>query len=160
VSVLRERLKERGFDYIVANASSSGETSSGGAARIEAVLERTKPDVVVLELGANDGLRGLPVSAMKVNLAQIIRAAQKRKARVLLVGMRIPPNYGSSYTNAFFEAFGDLAREHKTAYIPFFFEGLDDRRELFQPDQVHPTAEAQRALLETAWKELEPLLKR
>jgi acyl-CoA thioesterase-1 len=160
VNLLRERLKERGMDYIVVNASVSGETSSGGAARIESVLERNKPDVVVLELGANDGLRGLPVSAMKANLAQIIRAAQKRKARVLIVGMRIPPNYGSTYTNAFFQAFAELAREHKTAYIPFLFEGLDDRRELFLPDQFHPTAEAQSALLETVWKGLEPLLKR
>jgi acyl-CoA thioesterase-1 len=160
VSLLRERLKERGLDYIVVNASVSGETSSGGAARIDAVLERNKPDVVVLELGANDGLRGLPISAMKENLARIIRAAQNRKARVLLVGMRIPPNYGSNYTSAFFQAFGELAREHKTAYIPFLFEGLDDRPELFLPDQVHPTGEAQRALLETVWKGLEPLLKR
>jgi acyl-CoA thioesterase-1 len=159
VSLLRARLKERGLDYIVVNASVSGETSSGGAARIEAVLERNKPEVVVLELGANDGLRGLPISAMKANLAQIIRAAQKQ-ARVLVVGMRIPPNYGSTYTNAFFQAFAELAREHKTAYIPFFLEGLDDRRELFLPDQVHPTGEAQSALLEAVWKGLDPLLKR
>ena len=158
VSLLGERLKRS--NYIVVNASISGETTSGGAARIDDALGRYQPGVVVLALGGNDGLRGLPVAVMKANLARIVRAAQGRKARVLLVGMRIPPNYGQHYTQEFFQAFADVAREHKTAYVPFLLDRIAHRRELFQPDQIHLTAEAQPLVLETVWTGLEPLLKR
>jgi acyl-CoA thioesterase-1 len=158
VSLLGARLKQRGLDYNVVNASISGETTSGGAARVADTLERSRPGVVVVALGANDGLRGLPVAEMKANLSTIVRAAQTRNARVLVVGMRIPPNYGQKYTQAFAQAFAEVARERKTAYVPFLLEGIAEQRDLFQPDQIHPTAEAQPLLLETVWKGLEPLL--
>jgi acyl-CoA thioesterase-1 len=159
-SLLDERLRQRSPDYTVANASISGETSSGGAARIEAALDRFKPDVVILALGANDGLRGLPVAEMKGNLATIVRAAKARRARVLVVGMRMPPNYGAKYGQAFHRAFAELAQEQKTAYVPFLLDGIGDRRELFLPDQIHPGPQAQPIILDTVWKGLEPLLKR
>jgi acyl-CoA thioesterase-1 len=159
VNLLGGRLQQGRADYSVVNASISGETTAGGAARIDAALGRVKPDVVVLALGGNDGLRGLPVGEMKANLGKIVRAAQARGARVLIVGMRIPPNYGPKYTQAFFDAFAEVARETKSAYVPFLLERIVDRRELFQPDQIHPTADAQPLLLDTVWKGLEPLLK-
>jgi acyl-CoA thioesterase-1 len=158
VALLGERLKRR--DYTVVNASISGETTSGGAARIDAALARFRPDVVVLALGGNDGLRGLPVADMKANLAKIVRAAQARKARVLVVGVRLPPNYGRKYTEAFFRAFAEVAKQHKAGYVPFLLEGIGERRELFQPDQIHPTAAAQPLILETVWHGLEPLLRK
>ena len=160
VSLLGERLKQRQLDYSVVNASISGETSSGGASRIDGALARYQPDVLVLELGGNDGLRGLPVGEMRANLARILRAARARKVRVLVVGMRIPPNYGPKYTSEFAQAFADLAREYQAGYVPFLLEAVGDRRELFQPDQIHPTAAAQPLLLDTVWKGLEPLLKK
>jgi len=159
VNLLGGRLKQSKADYNVVNASISGETTAGGAARIDAALERFKPDVVVLALGGNDGLRGLPVGEMKANLGKIARTAQARGARVLVVGMRIPPNYGPKYTQAFYDAFAEVARETKSGYVPFLLERVADRRELFQPDQIHPTADAQPLLLDTVWKGLEPLLK-
>ena len=159
VNLLGGRLKQSKADYSVVNASISGETTAGGAARIDAALERFKPDVVVLALGGNDGLRGLPVGEMKANLGKIARTAQARGARVLVVGMRIPPNYGPKYTQAFYDAFAEVARETKSGYVPFLLERVADRRELFQPDQIHPTADAQPLLLDTVWTGLEPLLK-
>jgi len=160
VSLLGERLKQRESDYTVVNASISGETTSGGAARIGDALERFRPDIVVLALGGNDGLRGLPVAEMKANLTKIIRAAQARKARVLVVGMRIPPNYGRKYTEEFYQAFADVAKQQKAAYVPFLLDGIGERRELFQPDQIHPTEAAQPLMLETVWSELQPLLRK
>lgn len=160
VNLLDGRLKQSKPDYNVVNASISGETTAGGAARIDAALGRFKPDVVVLALGGNDGLRGLPVSEMKSNLGKIVRTAQARGARVLVVGMRIPPNYGPKYTQAFYDAFAEVARETKSGYVPFLLERVADQRTYFQPDQIHPTAEAQPLLLDTVWKGLEPLLKK
>lgn len=160
VSLLGERLKQRGTDYIVVNASISGETTSGGAARIGDALERFRPDIVILALGGNDGLRGLPVAEMKANLTKIVRVAQARKARVLVVGMRIPPNYGQKYSDEFFRAFAEVARSARAAYVPFLLDGIGTNQELFQPDQIHPTAVAQPLILDTVWKGLEPLLKR
>jgi acyl-CoA thioesterase I len=159
VNLLGGRLKQSKADYSVVNASISGETTAGGAARIDAALERFKPNVVVLALGGNDGLRGLPVGEMKANLGKIARTAQARGARVLVVGMRIPPNYGPKYTQAFYDAFAEVARETKSGYVPFLLERVADQRTYFQPDQIHPTAEAQPLLLDTVWKGLEPLLK-
>ena len=158
VSLLGERLKQN--DYTVVNASISGETTSGGAARIGDALERFRPDIVVLALGGNNGLRGLPVAEMKANLTKIIRAAQARKARVLVVGMRIPPNYGRKYTEEFFQAFADVAKRQQAAYVPFLLDRIGERRELFQPDQIHPTEAAQPLMLETVWSELQPLLEK
>jgi acyl-CoA thioesterase-1 len=160
VTLLEERLKQRKLDYSVANASISGETTSGGASRIEGVLARSKPKIVIVALGANDGLRGLPVAEIKANLAQIVRAAQARRARVLLAGMRMPPNYGPKYNQAFQQAFAEVAKENRTAYVPFLLEGMADDRELFLSDQIHPSAQAQPIILDTVWKGLEPLLKR
>jgi acyl-CoA thioesterase-1 len=158
VSLLGERLKRS--NYTVVNASISGETTAGGAARIGDALERFRPDIVVLALGGNDGLRGLPVAEMQANLTKIVRAAQARKARVLVVGMRIPPNYGRKYTEEFFQAFAEVATQHKAGYVPFLLDGIGERRELFQPDQIHPTEAAQPLLLETVWSKLQPLLKK
>lgn len=159
VSLLEARLKQRKLDYTVVNASVTGETSSGGIARIAEALKAHRPKVVVLALGANDGLRGLPLAQMRANLAQMVRASQKAKCRVLLVGMRMPPNYGEPYTRRFQQIYVELAHEYKTALAPFLLDGMQERRELFQPDNIHPTAEAQPILLENVWKALAPLLK-
>lgn len=159
VALLEERLKQRNVDYTVVNASISGETSAGGAARIGAALAQSKPAIVILELGANDGLRGLPVAEMKANLARIVRAAKRQGARVLVLGMRLPPNYGQDYTQAFHAAFGELAREERTALVPFVLEGVN-KRELFQPDNLHPDAEAQTIILENVWRRLQPMLRK
>lgn len=158
VTLLQERLRKSGADYTVANASISGETSSGGASRIQATLAQRKPAITVLALGANDGLRGLPVKQMVANLESIIRAAQKAGSKVVLVGMRMPPNYGPAYTKEFEQAFRDLARRYKLPLAPFLMEGIADQPELFQPDQIHPTAAAQPRLLENVWKALRTLL--
>jgi acyl-CoA thioesterase-1 len=159
VSLLAERVKREHPDYIVVNASISGDTSSGGAARIAKSLQQHRPAVLVLELGANDGLRGLPIAQMKQNLSRIIEQAHKAGARVLLVGMKLPPNYGPDYTGAFEAAFGELAKRHKTALVPFLLEDFATRPELFQPDRIHPTEAAQPLMLERVWKALQPLLK-
>ncbi|HMM55164.1 MAG TPA: arylesterase [Candidatus Desulfobacillus sp.] len=158
-SLLDRRLREQGLDYSVANASISGDTTAGGASRIGAALEQSKPAIVIIALGGNDGLRGLPVTAMRDNLAAMIAAAQARKARVVLAGMKLPPNYGIDYTRAFERSYAELARRHKTALVPFLLEGVADRRELFQPDNIHPVAEAQPLILDNVWRVLRPLLK-
>jgi acyl-CoA thioesterase-1 len=158
VALLEESLKQEHGDYSVANASISGETSAGGLARISKTLERETPGIVILELGGNDGLRGLPVPAMKKNLAGIIDRAQKAGAKVLLVGMRMPPNYGEAYNRAFEQAFADLAKEFKTAFLPFLLEGFGDKVELFQPDRIHPTETAQPVVLKNVLRALAPLL--
>jgi acyl-CoA thioesterase-1 len=159
VALLAERLKRERPDYIVVNASISGETTGGGASRLGAALEKHRPRVVVLELGGNDGLRGLPVAQMKKNLAAMIQRAQKAGARVLLVGMKMPPNYGPDYAQAFESAFGELARQHKVALLPFLLDGIAEKPELFQPDRIHPTQEAQPVIEQRVWGALRPLLK-
>ena len=159
VALLAERLKREHLDYSVANASISGETSAGGASRIVAALAREKPAVVVVALGANDGLRGLPVAQLRANLASIIHSAQHAGARVLLAGMKLPPNYGAQYTSAFERTFRELARSHNVPLVPFLLEGLAEKRELYQPDNLHPTEQAQPLILDTVWKRLAPLLK-
>jgi acyl-CoA thioesterase-1 len=159
VALLGKRLARERPDYRVVNASISGETSAGGRARVGAELERHQPSVVIVELGANDGLRGLSPAQMKDNLGAIIGAAQKAGARVLLVGMKLPPNYGPDYTERFQAAFDELHRRYRTAWLPFLLEGFAERRELFQSDDLHPTAEAQPLILENVWPRLRPLLK-
>jgi acyl-CoA thioesterase I len=158
VALLEERLKRERPDYNVANASISGETSAGGLARIATVLERHKPAIVILELGANDGLRGLPVAAMKKNLAAIIERSQKAGARVLLVGVRMPPNYGEDYARGFAGAFAELAGKHNIALLPDLLEGFAEKLSHFQPDRIHPTEAAQPAVLKNVWTKLSPLL--
>ena len=159
-ALLEERLKRERLHYSVANASISGETSAGGLARIGKVLERHKPSVVILELGGNDGLRGLPVAAMKKNLSAMIQQSQKAGAQVLLVGIRVPPNYGDAYAGAFERAFAELAKAHRTALVPYLFEGFGEKFELFQPDRIHPTEAAQPAVLKNVWATLAPLLRK
>ena len=159
VALLGERLKRERLDYIVVNASVSGETTSGGLARIDAALAKHKPRVVILELGGNDGLRGLPVPQMRKNLAAMIEHSQKAGARVLLVGLRLPPNYGPDYTRAFESAYADLAKIYRTALVPSLMEGFGEKRELFQGDQIHPSPEAQPVMEERIWKALAPLLR-
>ncbi len=156
-SLLQQRLRERKYDYTVINASISGETSAGGRQRIGEALRKYRPALVILALGANDGLRGLPVATMRDNLAAIVRAAQQSNARVLIVGMRLPPNYGA-YADSFHRSFSAIAETQKAAYVPFLLEGVAADREHFQPDGLHPTARAQAQLLENVWPALAGLL--
>jgi acyl-CoA thioesterase I len=158
VPLLEKRLKSQNVDVNVVNASISGDTTSGGRARLQPLLNKYKPDVLVLELGANDALRGLPLAATEDNLRAMIVAAQEIGARVLLLGMQIPPNYGGDYTRKFAALYPKLASERKVALVPFFLERLVERQELFQNDRLHPTADAQPILLETVWPRLQPLL--
>jgi acyl-CoA thioesterase-1 len=159
VALLAERLERERLDYSVVNASISGETTAGGRARLPEALARHRPSIVILELGGNDGLRGLPVAEMRRNLDAMIDQARKAGARVLLVGMRMPPNYGPEYERDFAAAFAALAKRHATAHTPFLLEGIADDLGKFQPDRIHPTAEAQPILLENVWQGLRPLLK-
>lgn len=145
--------------YRVVNASVSGETSSGGLTRIESALEQHRPAIVMIELGANDGLRGLPLADTKRNLAAIIGKAKQAKARVLLIGMQLPPNFGAAYARRFSTLYSELASENKVPLLPFLLEGFADKRELFQADMLHPTAQAQPMIVDTVTKALEPLLK-
>jgi len=160
VSLLEERIRREKLDYSVVNASISGETTSGGLSRLRQTLDEHRPAIVILELGANDGLRGLPVAEAKNNLAAMIRMAQKSRARVLLVGVRMPPNYGPDYTREFDGAFAELARRHRVALVPFLLEGIAERRELFQADGMHPTEAAQPVLLDNVWRKLRPMIGR
>jgi acyl-CoA thioesterase-1 len=160
VQLLADRLRASGSDYRVVNASISGETTSGGRSRLPSLLQQHRPQVIVLELGANDGLRGLPLNLMKDNLATMIRQAQAAGARVLLVGVRVPPNYGRDYAERFHTTFAALAREHKVALAPFLLDGFADSLDLFQADRIHPTAEAQPRILDNVWPALRPLLER
>ncbi|MGB8434114.1 MAG: arylesterase [Burkholderiales bacterium] len=159
-TLLEERLRRKGIDYTVANASISGETSSGGATRIGGTLERTRPSIVIVALGSNDGLRGLPISQMKANLTRIVRAAKSAGSKVLIVGNRMPPNYGPRYTREFEQTFVEIARDQKAALVPFMLEGIASTRENFQADNLHPTAAAQPIILDTIWQGLAPLLPR
>ena len=159
VALLSERLKREHLDYIVVNASVSGETSSGGAARVGAWLAKAKPAVVIIELGGNDGLRGLSVAQMRSNLGVIIEESQKVGARVLLLGMKMPPNSGPDYAQAFDAVYAELARRYRTALVPFLLEDFADKSDFFQPDRIHPTEAAQPLMLERVWRALQPLIK-
>ena len=143
----------------VVNASISGETTAGGAARIAAELKRTRPAVVVIELGANDGLRGLPLAQTRANLERMIKLSQASGAKVLLIGMRMPPNLGRDYTQGFERNFSELSKLHKTAFLPFLLEPIARDRGAFQADNLHPVASAQPKLRDHVWKSLAPLLK-
>jgi acyl-CoA thioesterase-1 len=158
VELLRQRLVRENLHYSVVNASQSGETTAGGRTRIAQTLAAQRPAIVILELGANDGLRGLPLEASRANLAAMLQACRDAQARVLLVGMRIPPNYGSRYTRQFEENYRELARQFRVPLLPFLLEGIAENRDMFQPDGLHPTAAAQPAVLENVWRELKPLL--
>ena len=159
VALLAERVKREHPDYSVVNASISGDTSAGGAARVAKMLEQHKPAIVILELGGNDGLRGLPVAQLRRNLAAMIERSQKSGARVVLVGMKMPPNYGPEYSSAFEATYAELAKRYQTALVPFLLEDFAEKQELFQPDRIHPTEAAQPLMMERVWKALRPLLK-
>ncbi|MGZ8144497.1 MAG: arylesterase [Methylosarcina sp.] len=159
VSLLQNRLDATNGNYKIINESISGETTAGGLARIDRILSEYKPVVLLVELGANDGLRGLSVDIMKNNLAEIIRRAQKTGVKVLLLGMRIPPNYGKRYTNMFYNAYLQLSSELKIPYVPFILEDVALIKELMQPDGLHPNAKAQPIIAERIWTPLQSLLK-
>ena len=156
--LLQQKLSAQGYDYQVINASISGETTAGGLARLPAVLEKYQPQLVVLELGANDGLRGQSLQQMYDNLAAIIRQCQARDARVILAGIHIPPNYGSRYSQAFYHRFVELQATFNIPLIPFLLDGIATDSGLMQADGLHPTAKAQHIIVETVWKTLQPLL--
>ena len=158
VSLLEQRLQKEGFTDKVVNASVSGDTSAGGQARLPALLAEHKPQLVVLELGGNDGLRGQQPAQLQQNLASMIQQSQKAGAKVLLLGMRIPPNYGARYTQAFEAVYSNLAEQEKVPWVPFFLEGVGGIPELMQADGLHPAVAAQGKLLENVWPTLKPLL--
>ncbi|MBM1184613.1 acyl-CoA thioesterase-1 [Pseudomonas lundensis] len=158
VSLLEQRLEREGHDDRVVNASISGDTSAGGQARLPALLTEHKPDVVIVELGGNDGLRGQLPAQLQQNLAAMIDAAKTAGAKVLLLGMQLPPNYGVRYTEAFARVYTQLADEKQIALVPFFLEGVGGHPELMQADGLHPAAAGQKRLLDNVWPALKPLL--
>jgi acyl-CoA thioesterase-1 len=160
VALLEKRLQAQGYEYRVVNASVSGETSGGGLQRLARALELHKPAVVIIELGANDGLRGLPVPLTRDNLTKIVASTKQSGAKVLLVGMRLPPNYGPRYTNDFMRMFRDIATASSVALVPFLLQSVALKPALMQSDGLHPTAQAQPALLDTLWPQLAPLLRK
>lgn len=162
VALLQKRLVVEKIAANVQNASISGDTTSGGRSRLPALLATYKPYVVILELGANDALRGLPLAMTQDNLNQMTRTAQKAGAKVLLIGMQVPPNYGSDYAGRFAATFGEVARANKAALVPFLLKGVADApnaAELFQSDRIHPIAAAHPTMLNNVWPELKKLLK-
>jgi acyl-CoA thioesterase-1 len=159
-TLLQRRLDEMKLDYKVVNASISGETTAGGVSRIAGVLATHRPAIVVIALGANDGLRGLSLDAMRANLEAMVRSSRKSGARVLLVGMRVPPNFGPGYAKKFQEVYRDIASRERIPWVPFLLEGFADKPDFFQTDSIHPTGAAQPLVLENVWKGLAPLLKK
>lgn len=158
VSQLQQRLRSEKLPHRVVNASISGDTMAGGRSRLPALLKEHRPSVVVIELGGNDALRGQPLDATRANLDAMVAAAQAAGAKVLIVGMRIPPNYGPRYARDFDALFADVAKARKAAFVPYLFEGFGEDMALFQPDRIHPTAQAQPRMLATVWPELARLL--
>jgi acyl-CoA thioesterase-1 len=156
---LERRLRKEFSDYTVVNASISGDTTAGALSRIDGALARHTPDVVIIEIGGNDGLRGLPLNQMRANLSRLIEKCLAFKSRVLLLGMRMPPNYGLAYTRGFEVMYRELAREHNVALVPFFLDGIALKPELMQADGIHPRVEAQQRLLDNVWPQLKPLLR-
>ena len=158
VSLLSARMAKAAPDYKVVNASISGETLAGGRRRIESVLDQHKPAVVIVELGGNDGLRGMPIDTIESDLAAIVDACLRRKARVVLLGMRLPPNYGAAYVKRFEQVYAAVAQKRPVTFVPFLFAGFGERQDFFQPDGIHPTREAQPLMLESVWKPLATLI--
>jgi len=159
VNLLRERLAKRTPRYEVVNASISGDTTRGGVGRIAAALKQHQPEIVIIALGGNDGLRGLSVSATRNNLDTMVNTVRQVQAKPLIVGIEIPPNYGPIYTKQFAQAFQDVAKKNNVPLVPSLLAGFGEKREMFQPDGIHPIASAQPAMLETVWRALAPLLK-
>ncbi len=159
VALAEQKLKQNNIDAVVVNASVSGETTSGGRSRLPALLTKYKPDLVVIELGANDGLRGLPVPAAEANLRAMSDAATKADAKVMLIGMRMPPNYGRDYADKFFAMYGALSKDIKAPLVPFMLDGVADKPQLFQPDRLHPLAKAHPTILANIWPTLQKTIK-
>jgi acyl-CoA thioesterase I len=160
VAFLQKKLNENNYKYSVVNASISGETTSGGLTRFANTLAKTKPSIVILELGANDGLRGLPVKNMANNLSNMIVQSKKTKAKVLLVGMKIPPNYGPKYTESFSNTYPQLSQQHKISLVPFMLENIAGKPNLIQDDGLHPNALGQPMMFKNIWPELQLMLKK
>ena len=159
VALLEQKLKNEKIEAKIVNASISGETTSGGRTRLPALLTQHRPDVVIIELGANDGLRGQPVAAAEANLRAMIEQSHKTSARVLLVGMRMPPNYGRSYTENFFNMYKKLSTQFKAPLVPFMLEGVADKPSMFQSDRLHPAAAAHPIILANIWPQFQALVK-
>ena len=159
VALLEQRLKAARLDARIVNASISGDTTSGGRARLPALLARHHPSVVVLELGANDGLRGLPVKSAQTNLRDMVAMSEQAHAKVLLVGMRMPPNYGHAYTERFAGMYTDLSKEEKVPLVPFMLDGVAQEPANFQADRLHPLASAHPTILNNIWPQLAPLIR-
>jgi len=162
VALLEKRLAEQKLRVQVVNASISGDTTSGGRSRLPALLQQHRPQVVVIALGGNDALRGLPLDMTQANLAEMARAAKAAGAKVLIAGVAVPPNYGRKYSDDFFRLFGTVSRTEGTSLVPFLLAGVADvpnADELFQPDRIHPTAQAHPRMLDNVWPVLRPLLR-
>ncbi len=159
VALLQNKLTDLHSGYVISNESISGDTSAGGLARLEQILSRHKPDIVLVELGANDGLRGLSPAEMKNNLTEITRRSQNVGAKVMLLGMKIPPNYGKRYVEMFYEVFPQLSAELKIPYVPFILEEVALNPEMMQADGLHPNELAQPVIAEKVWGYLQALLK-
>lgn len=158
VGLLRMKLKDSGYETQVVNASVSGETTAGGLSRLPRALNQHHPQIVILELGGNDGLRALPVEQLRTNLERMVGLAQAAGARVLLLGIRIPPNYGPEYTDKFFAVYGQVAEAEKIPLVPFLLDGIALSPSLMQADGIHPNQAGQPRLLANIWPALEPLL--
>jgi len=159
VRLLERRLQEQQSDYQVVNASISGDTTAGGLARLPQLLAEHRPEVVAIELGGNDGLRGQPLAQFQRNLTALVQQAKAKGARVLLLGMRLPPNYGPRYTDGFAQVYQDVAKAEQVALVPFLLEGVGGDPAFTQPDGIHPRANAQQRLLDNAWPELQRVLR-
>jgi acyl-CoA thioesterase-1 len=159
VRLLEAQINQRGLNFIVVNGSVSGETSTGGLARLPAMLENYRPDIVILELGGNDGLRGLPLAALEKNMRTMVDLIGQSGAEILLTGIQIPPNYGPRYTKPFFEIYENIAKSQDLPLVPFLIDGIPQQPDLMQTDGIHPKAEAQHLILENVWPYLEPLLR-
>lgn len=162
VALMEKRIGAEKIDARVVNASISGDTTSGGRSRLPALLSQHKPSHVVLELGANDALRGLPLEMTQANLSAMVQAAQKAGAQVLVVGIQLPPNYGRDYGNRFAALYEKVASEHKAALVPFLLKGvadIEDAQRLFQADRIHPNEQAQERMLANVWPQLRKILK-
>lgn len=158
VTLLAQRIAEQDINYTVINASISGETTDGGLSRLPSTLATHKPDIIILELGGNDGLRGLPIANIKKNLEEMVRLSQESGALVVLAGIQIPPNYGPRYTGPFISQFEEIASALKLPFIPFLIDGIAQNPELMQDDGIHPIADAQEMVLDNVWPVLQPLL--
>ncbi|WP_068994364.1 arylesterase [Kangiella sediminilitoris] len=160
VALLEQRLGEENINYDVVNSSISGDTTTQGLKRLPKLLEVYKPELVIIELGGNDGLRGFPPNVIKSNLKTLVSKSQKAGAEVLLLGIQIPPNYGEKYAQAFFENYKEIASNSETKLVPFFLDGVGGNEELMQKDGIHPNAKAQPILLDNVWQQLSPMLQK